>query len=318
MLAVRGRAGGAEGAAGHTNVRSRLDLMTGSASEQLADDAQASFDAGEFQRARDAALAVLAEHPRDGALLRVAGRAAMELGLDDAVARLEQAAAVDENDPDGWRYLGEALAYEGRNAEAAKAFERALALRPGDDAALVGLGHVAFAVGRGDESIAHLRRAVEHDPANAGALRALVEALRREGRLEEALETATALAASRPDDVLAALDVGELSLDLGRPDAAAAFARLREIDDDPEHQVFAYHGMIEAELRREEWRRALDAAVEATRVDRLGRTTDILAYVVARVFGESGREAPDSDMVARALAASRAEHRHLHLEALVL
>jgi tetratricopeptide (TPR) repeat protein len=305
-------------AGGHTNVGSRLDLMTGPASEQLADEAQASYDAGDFQRARDAALSGLAEHPRDPVLLRVAGRAAMELGFDDAAVHLEQAVALDELDPEGWRYLGDALAYEGRISEAAQAFERAVALRPGDAAALVGLGHAAFAAGRDADAISHLQQALKHDPANVGALRALVDALRRDGRPEEALDAATALAALQPTDVLTALDVGELSLELGRPEAAAAFARLGEIDDDPEHQVFAYHGMIEAELRREEWRRALDAAVDATRVDRLGRTTDILAYIVARVFGESGRVAPDRDEVERALALSRAEHRHLHLEALVL
>lgn len=292
--------------------------MTGPASEQLADEAQASYDAGAFQRAREAALAGLAERPGDPVLLRLAGRTAMELGLDDAVAHLERAVAVDEADPDGWRYLGDALAYEGRVSEAAQAFERAVALRPGDAAARVGLGHAALASGRDADAISHLRQALEHDPANVGALRAIIDALRRSGRSEEALEAATALAAVQPTDVLAALDVGELSLELGRPEAAAAFGRLREIDDDPEHQVFAYHGMIEAQLRRGEWRRALDAAVDATRVDRLGRTTDILAYIVARVFGESGRAAPDRGEVERALALSRAEHRQLHLEALVL
>ena len=45
-------------------------------------------------------------------------------------------------------------------------------------------------------------------------------------------------------------------------------------------------------MRRERWRRALDLAVDATRVDRLGRTTDVLAFVVAQVFGAADRPAP--------------------------
>ena len=53
--------------------------------------------------------------------------------------------------------------------------------------------------------------------------------------------------------------------------------------------MYAFHGLIEVELRREDWRRALDLAVDATRVDRAGRTTDILAYVVAQVFGQADR-----------------------------
>ena len=55
-------------------------------------------------------------------------------------------------------------------------------------------------------------------------------------------------------------------------------------------------------MRRERWRRALDLAVEATRVDRLGRTTDVLAFVVAQVFGEPDRPAPPREEVERALA----------------
>jgi hypothetical protein len=128
------------------------------------------------------------------------------------------------------------------------------------------------------------------------------------------------VAEQAPDDVGTALDVAELALELGHFDEAeVAFARLRALDDDPEHEVYAFHGMIEVALRREQWRRALDLAVDATRVDRLGRTTDVLAYVVASVFGpEDDRPAPSSAEVEEALAASRREHRRIHEDALVL
>jgi hypothetical protein len=71
-------------------------------------------------------------------------------------------------------------------------------------------------------------------------------------------------------------------------------------------------------MRRERWRRALDLAVDATRVDRLGRTTDVLAFVVAKVFGTTeDRPVPTAEEVTSALAASRAEHRRLHEDSLV-
>ena len=79
-----------------------------------------------------------------------------------------------------------------------------------------------------------------------------------------------------------------------------------------DHKVYAVHGMIEVEMRRERWRPALDLAVEATRVDRYGRTTDILAYVVTQVFGAGDRPAPSRRDVDDGLAASRNEHRRLH------
>ena len=95
------------------------------------------------------------------------------------------------------------------------------------------------------------------------------------------------------------------STSIGWTTRRPACRRARGADDDPEHEVYLLHALIEIETRRERWRRALDLAVEATRVDRLGRTTDVLAFVVAQVFGEPDRPAPPAEEVERALAASR-------------
>jgi tetratricopeptide (TPR) repeat protein len=292
--------------------------MTGSAREQLADEARASYEAGEYRRAWDAGVSALEASPLDPALLRLVGRTAMELGLDNAVEHFQRAVALDPNDPDGWRELGDALSYDGRPSEAGQALHRAVRLRPDDTAALVSLGHASLASGHRERAVTYLTRALEADGTNLAALHGLAAAYRSLGRTAEALDVAGRIAALQPADVFASLDVAELSLELGRSDAAAAFGRLREVDDDPEHEVYAFHGMIEAELRRENWRRALDLAVDATKVDRHGRTTEILAFIVARVFGESGREAPSREQVETALARSRHEHRRLHAESLVV
>jgi superkiller protein 3 len=292
--------------------------LSGDGGVGLAEEARASFEAGDYARTADVALGGLADHPDDTSLLRLAGKARFELGHADAVDYLRRATELDADDADAWRELADALISIGRPAEAGEALGRAVQLRPDDTEALVDLGHTAYAAGQTEDAIASLRRAREHDPDNAAALRALVEIHRREGRPEDALSAARALAESRQDDALAALDVAELALDLGLLDeCVAVLSRLRLIDDDPEHEVYALHALIEAELRRERWRRALDLAVDATRVDRLGRTTDVLAYMVARVFGATNRSAPDRLAVEGALAASRAEHRRIHEEALV-
>jgi tetratricopeptide (TPR) repeat protein len=287
----------------------------GTASDQVVEEARARLDAGEYEQALEAALAALDDRPADAVLLRVAGKASVELDRDGGVALLERAVAADAQDAEAWRDLGEALVFDGRVAEAGDALRRAVELRPDDVAALVDLGHVELAAGRADEAAARFRQAVERSPENAQALRALGDVLRRQGRLDDALGVAVAASAASPDDVVAALDVADLSLELDRlDDAAEAFRRVRAADDDPEHEVFAQHGLIEVEVRRGEWRRALDLAVDATRVDRLGRTTDVLAFAVARVFGEADRPAPTRAEVDEALARSRAEHRRLHLE----
>jgi tetratricopeptide (TPR) repeat protein len=289
----------------------------GATSDQVVDEARASFDAGDYERAHRAAVAALAERPGDPALLRLAGRAGAELDREDAVALLEQAVASDPENGEAWRDLGEALVSAGRIPGAGDALRRAAELRPGDADILVHLGHVELAAGRGDDAAEHFQQAVEHAPDNVAALRALVDARRRQARLDDALAVAQAASDARPTDVLGALEVADLALELGRLDGAErAFRRMRAADDDPEHEVYAYHGLIEVEVHRGQWRRALDLAVDATRVDRLGRTTDVLSFVVAQVFGAAERPTVARHEVEGALAQSRTEHRRLHLEAL--
>jgi tetratricopeptide (TPR) repeat protein len=205
---------------------------------------------------------------------------------------------------------------EGDLERAREALERVLETDPNDASALVDLGYLALGAGNGNEAAGLFRQALEREPGNIDALRAIATIHGRAGKAEDAFDAASAVAEAQPDDPLAVLELAELALDVGRLDeAASAFQRLRSVDDDPSHEVYAVHGLIEVELRRENWRRALDLAVDATRVDRAGRTTDILAFVVAQVFGEADREVPERAQVEAALARSRDEHRRLHLEA---
>jgi tetratricopeptide (TPR) repeat protein len=283
--------------------------------EMTAGDAQGFFDKGDFRAARQAAEQGLAASPDDVNLLRLAGKAGAELTLPDSSGFLRKAVELEPENADAWRELGDALLAEDKLKEAVDAFRQAVELRPNDVSALVQLAHTAYASGDPEDAISAVRQAVERDPHSLGARRALLEIYRAARRPEEALAAAEELAESDPNDPLAALDVAELYLTLDHPvDASAAFARLRKIDDEPDHEIYAVHGMIEAEIRRTRWRRALDLSIEATRIDRLGRTTDVLAYVVAQVFGPADRPAPTRDEVDEALAASRAEHRRLHEE----
>jgi tetratricopeptide (TPR) repeat protein len=205
---------------------------------------------------------------------------------------------------------------EGDLERAREALERVLEADPNDSAALVDLGYLALGAGNTDEAAGLFRQALEREPGNIDALRAIATIHGRAGKAEDAFDAASAVADAQPEDPLAVLELAELALDVGRLDeAASAFQRLRSVDDDPSHEVYAVHGLIEVELRRENWRRALDLAVDATRVDRAGRTTDILAFVVAQVFGEADREMPELAQVESALERSRDEHRRLHLEA---
>ena len=282
-----------------------------------ATEAQALYDAGDFERSRTVAVGALAESPDDIELLLIAGRATLELEPEASVAYFERAANIQPENAELWDELGDVLLQLNQASAATSAFREVIRLQPDDPGGLVDLAHAAYVAGRSDEAIESLTRAVEQDSGNRSALRALVDIHSREGRAEAALGAAAALSEQATDDVLALIDVAALSLQLDRLDeAVAAYSRLQKVDDDPEHEVYPYYGMIQAELRRDGWRRALDLAIDATRVDRLGRTTDVLAFVVAQVFGTADRPAPPRAEVEAALADSQDEHRRLHAQAL--
>jgi tetratricopeptide (TPR) repeat protein len=255
------------------------------ADDELAAEAQLAYEAGELDRTRELAIRGLEKQPEDAELLGLAARTSLELGLGDAVDH----------------------------------FRRLVALRPDDTAAALNLAHAVYASGDADEAAKLLAGVVERDPGNLDALRNLVEMYRRSGRTDTALDYASRLTERDPSDVLAALDVAELSLEQGAHDAArAAFARVRELDPDEEHRPFAYHGMIEVEIRRQRWRRALDLAIDATQEDRNSLTTALLAYIATQLFGPGEEPAPTSEEIDEALAAERDAHRRLHVEARAL
>jgi tetratricopeptide (TPR) repeat protein len=285
--------------------------------EEPASRARAHFHAGEYRQSREAAVAALAQHPDDPALLAVAGSSSLELDADDAADYFGRLVDLDPGDAAAWRGLGGALLSRGLVVDAATAFRRALELAPDDVQTLIDLGHTAFARGQADEALAHLHRAAQQDPDNLGVLRSVLEMQRRLGRADEALNTAREMTLRRPGDVAAAIDAAELSLDLGRlDDAADGFQRLRAIDPEPGHELYAYHGLVAVEMRRGEWRHALDYSIDAARADRSGATTDLIAYAAAQLFGASERPTPTREQIEAVIASSLAEHRLLHVEPL--
>ena len=281
--------------------------------------AQAYYTAGNFRQCREVAVQGLAQRPDDVQLLRLAGRAALELDLDEAVTYLTKVTELAPDDADDWHSLGTALVNEGRTSEAAEAFRRAVDRDADNTGALVDLGHALYILGQEDEATALLSQAAEREPGNLATLRGLTEIYLETGKLPLALVTARKIVRWQPDDVLATLDIADLSLALGNlDDAVEAYSRLRELDTEPHHEVYAYHGTIQAEMQREQWRRALDLAVDATRVARDDLTTQLLAYIIVEVFGAS--EHPPTVTRAEldaALVAEHAEHRRLHSHALM-
>lgn len=102
--------------------------------------------------------------------------------FERAVAELNQALAVDPNNEPALRLLARIHTVEGRHAEAADAYRRMLALRPGDIDTRVALALALSEEGRFDDAIAELRQARSYT-RDEGVLRRLDGYI---GRLEQA------------------------------------------------------------------------------------------------------------------------------------
>lgn len=213
---------------------------------------------------------------------------------------------------------GRRAGHRGRTEEAADAFRHAVDLDPSDEASLTALGHAAYATGKKGDAVSLLERAASFGGGGVSTAQInLVDMYRSVGQPEEALAAAARIAEAAPDDALAALDVAELSLELGRHDeAVAAFERVRAIDDLADHEVYALQGMIAAEIARGHFDRALPLAREAAALDR-GRSAGVLAFLEARAGTAPDEDAPpppSREQVDTALNAALREHRRAHAE----
>ncbi len=271
------------------------------------DEARERFEAGDATAARGLALAGLEAEPDSVELLRVAGRAGVDAGVPTAIDELRRVTELAPGEAASWRDLGDALATEGRTAEAGDAFRKLLEIEPEDEGGLTALGHSAFAGGASDEAVGLLERAAQNSSGASTAVLSLVDMYRTLGKFEEALAAAERVSEAAPDDPLATLDVAELSLELGKTDAAAAaFASLRDTVDTPEHEVAALHGLVKTELSRDDLQAALTHAREARAIDTVGVTRGVLAYLEAETGGEAALAELARDASAGMLAAIEA------------
>jgi tetratricopeptide (TPR) repeat protein len=276
--------------------------------------AQGHFDAERYREAREVALGGLQGGMGDVALMRIAGRAGVELGSDDAVDLLKKVTELAPDDATSWRDLGDALATEGLTEESNQAFAKAVELDPQDEAALTSLGHTAFAAGRSDEAVSLLEQAAERGGRGSSAHISLVDMHRLMGRYEDALVHAERLAEAQPDDVVAALDVAELLGEAGRhEESLEAFGRLRDLVELPEHEVCVLHGMAGMELRRDNRDGALATARDAAAIDSHGRTLLLLGFLAPDEI-EDGLPPPSREDVDDAITASLLELRRYHVE----
>jgi tetratricopeptide (TPR) repeat protein len=279
--------------------------------------ALAYYRAGNFARSRDCIEEALANDSRNVPSLILKGMALIELDRpDEAVGPLKQATGAAPDNPDAWRHFGVALLSAGERAAALSALQHALRLQPENVPVLTDVANLLFGLDRRGEALDTLERARRLAPGDLPVLRNLADMCASMNRRDEALRTLQEILDLRPDDVVACCDAAALCLQLERFDRAAElFRALRRIDPSPEHEVYAVHGLVMSEIRRADWRRAMDYVIEATRLDRCDLTTNFLAYISGQLFGAStGPQVALAELVTSFESGQR-EHRRLHAEA---
>ena len=304
--------------------------------------AEEHFARRDYRASHEAALEGLSADPDDLDALRLAGRAGVEIEADDAVAQLQRVAEVAPQDVAAWRDLGDALAAEGRTAEAEAAWKKLAELRPDDSTVLTSLGHAALAAGDAGAAAERLSAATQADARNLSASMSLVDVFRDMGQFAQALEIAKRIWETDPDAHISGLDVAELSIALGDYDAAdRVYEQLLEVDDEG-HEAFIRYAQLDVALKREQWIQASALASSAARLEQSARAQRLLAYFADRAISfdrnatspdlgaallasQSGvfalpnldagpPEVPSLEEVERLLADARFEHRRIHIE----
>ena len=203
---------------------------------------------GNFQEAANHFRTAMQLDPRELGLARqLVEVLQINAQLGEAVKVLENLAGKDPK-PDVFIDLGYARLANGDRAGAREALERAAALQPQDKVVLF--------------SLAQMYQAIDEPGL---AVEILSKNLRSEGT-------------SRLLNELAGLF---LRLHRHR-DAEETFRALGERDRAAE--LIAQHGIIWCRIKQTDWRRALEVALDATKLDRYGETTKFLTYAKDRFF----------------------------------
>lgn len=144
---------------------------------------------GEFAAAERVCRQLIAARPDSSDAYNILGVTLARLDrVEEGVAALRRAIAINGQPASYHANLGEILRQDGRLDEALDAVEQAIRLQPDNPQALNNLGIVQYERGQFDAAVASYRRALELRPGMAEALNNLGNALRAIGETGAAME----------------------------------------------------------------------------------------------------------------------------------
>lgn len=212
------------------------------------------------QRGRRSALGVLAAV---SLLALVLATRAQLPHWRNAETLSRRALSVTRNNFVAWNSLGRALEMEGRLADAAYCYARAVTISPAFVQARINLGIVLGRMGRFEEAIQQLRLCLKLDPTSPTLRANLGTILFSAGSRREALEHLREAVRLNPRDASAQYNLGWGLLQMGRgAEALPSFVEAARINP-ADHAARFYAGVLYAEARDfRRARRLLGAAIK--------------------------------------------------------
>jgi predicted TPR repeat methyltransferase len=177
---------------------------------------------------------ILAVDPRHSDSLHSLGVIAYHAGRNDiAVDIIEQAIALNGQNPVFYNNLGNALQARGSLDEALESYRRALALDPDFSMAHYNVGNVLREQGNLNEAVESYRRALTAQPDYTAALNNLGSTLQAQGRFAEAAQSYQRALGSKPDYAEALNNLGSTLQAQGKfAEAAQSYQRALAIKPD--------------------------------------------------------------------------------------
>lgn len=285
-----------------------------SAHNQMIADATRRFRAGDYPGAEELCRGVLRENDRHTPSLHLLALLATRAGHDgDALALLDHAVSIDGTDPASRNSRGALLHKMGRTDEAVEELLRAVELGPRLVDPHVNLGNALRDLDRVEEAEACYRDALALRADHPGALAALAAALRDMGRTEEAEARLRRVVEIEPANLEARFQLAELLLSVRRADEAEI--EYRRVVEGASTFIPAFAGLTEALLIRG---RGAEAAEIAERARAVSPDHPLTRRARARVHFETARRPPRLDDPGRDEAFDEAARRSVPAGAVVL
>lgn len=245
-----------------------------------------ALERGDLAEARSwaARCGTLPDASKDARYAALQGTIAVATGkLSEAAEHFRTATRLDAHEIAFARQLVEVLQTEGQLDEAVDVLENLTLKEPKQADLFIDLGYARLASGNRAGARQALERAASLQPQDKTVLFALAqmyEAIQEPGLAVEVLSEKLGREAS-PRVVN---ELTRLFLRLQRySDAEDSFRALGE--KDATARLMAQHGIVWCRIKRADWHGALEAALDASRLDCYGVTTKFLAYVKEHVFG---------------------------------